>query len=95
MWCEMGSGDIAIRVKGLGKKYSIGGPQEKYLTFRDAIVNSVKAPFRRFTSHSPHAGFRDADAGAMILVSVGVEIVLLISDAFSFRKMGQDYTDVM
>jgi hypothetical protein len=36
----------AIRVSHLGKKYTIGGPQEKYLTFRDAIVNSVKAPFR-------------------------------------------------
>jgi lipopolysaccharide transport system ATP-binding protein len=38
-------------VKGLGKKYTIGGSQEKYLTFRDAIVNSVKGPFRRLTSH--------------------------------------------
>jgi lipopolysaccharide transport system ATP-binding protein len=45
--------NIAIRVSHLGKKYSIGGPQEKYLTFRDAIVNSVKAPFKRFSSHSP------------------------------------------
>jgi lipopolysaccharide transport system ATP-binding protein len=41
--------DIAIRVRGLGKKYTIGGPQEKYQTLRDAIVNSVKAPFRRLT----------------------------------------------
>jgi lipopolysaccharide transport system ATP-binding protein len=39
--------NIAIRVRGLGKKYQLGGPQEKYLTFRDAIVNSVKAPFHR------------------------------------------------
>jgi lipopolysaccharide transport system ATP-binding protein len=38
--------DIAIRVRELGKKYTIGGPQEKYHTFRDAIVNSVTAPFR-------------------------------------------------
>jgi lipopolysaccharide transport system ATP-binding protein len=43
----------AIRVSHPGKKYIIGGPQEKYLTFRDAIVNSVKAPFQRFSSHSP------------------------------------------
>jgi hypothetical protein len=43
--------NIAIRVTHLGKKYTIGGPQEKYLTFRDAIVNSVKAPFRRLSSH--------------------------------------------
>jgi lipopolysaccharide transport system ATP-binding protein len=49
----MSSSHPAIRVSHLGKKYSIGGPQEKYLTFRDAIVNSVKAPFRRFTSYSP------------------------------------------
>jgi len=44
------SDDIVIQVRGLGKKYSIGGPQENYHTFRDAIVNSVKAPFRRFTT---------------------------------------------
>jgi lipopolysaccharide transport system ATP-binding protein len=41
------SDDIAIRVRGLGKKYVIGGAQEQYLTMRDAIVNSVKAPFHR------------------------------------------------
>jgi hypothetical protein len=35
----MSSDNIAIRVRGLGKKYIIGGPQEKYDTFRDAIVN--------------------------------------------------------
>ena len=43
------SGDIAIRVRGLGKRYTIGGPQERFLTFRDIIVNSVKAPFRWLT----------------------------------------------
>ncbi|MGA2913327.1 MAG: ABC transporter ATP-binding protein [Methanoregula sp.] len=43
------SDDIAIRVRGLGKKYTIGGPQERYQTFRDAIVNSMKAPLRRLT----------------------------------------------
>jgi len=43
------SDDVVIQVKGLGKKYIIGGPQEKYHTLRDAIVNSVKAPFRKFT----------------------------------------------
>ena len=48
----------AIRVSHLGKKYTIGGPQEKYLTFRDAIVNSVKAPFKRFSSHEPPQEFR-------------------------------------
>jgi lipopolysaccharide transport system ATP-binding protein len=43
----------AIRVSHPGRKYAIGGPQEKYHLFRDAIINSVKAPFRRFSSHSP------------------------------------------
>ena len=49
--------DIAIRVRGLGKKYQLGGPQEKYLTFRDAIVNSVKAPFKRFHRAHPAEEF--------------------------------------
>ena len=42
--------DIAIRIRGLGKKYTLGGAQEKYHTLRDAIVNSVKAPFHRASS---------------------------------------------
>lgn len=46
----MHSKDISIQVRGLGKKYRIGGPQEKYLTFRDAITNSFKAPLKRLTS---------------------------------------------
>ena len=45
---------IAIRVRNLGKKYTLGGPQEQYLTLRDAIVSSVKAPFNRA---SPNEGF--------------------------------------
>jgi lipopolysaccharide transport system ATP-binding protein len=48
----------AIRVSHPGKKYTIGGPQEKYLTFRDAIVISVKVPFKQFSSHSPQPEFR-------------------------------------
>jgi lipopolysaccharide transport system ATP-binding protein len=47
----------AIRVRNLGKKYQIGGPQEKYLTLRDAIVNSVKAPFARFNRVPPSEEF--------------------------------------
>jgi len=39
--------DIAIHVRGLGKKYTIGGEKEKYLTFRDAISNVFKNPFSR------------------------------------------------
>lgn len=47
----------AIRVRNLGKKYILGGHQEQYLTMRDAIVNSVKAPFRRFNQTPPEDGF--------------------------------------
>jgi hypothetical protein len=32
----MSSDNIAIRTRNPGKKYTIGGPQEKYDTFRDA-----------------------------------------------------------
>jgi len=42
--------NITIRGSNLGKKYTIGCPQEQYLTLRDAIVNSVKAPFNRASS---------------------------------------------
>ena len=31
--------NIAIRIRGLGKKYTIGGPQEQYLTLRDACFS--------------------------------------------------------
>ncbi|MDO8873745.1 MAG: ATP-binding cassette domain-containing protein [Methanoregula sp.] len=53
----MSSYNIAIRVRGLGKKYTLGGSQEKYLTLRDAIVNSVKAPFKRLSSAPPAEEF--------------------------------------
>ena len=49
--------DIAIRVRGLGKKYVIGGAQEQYYTLRDAIVNSVKTPFKRFHRAPPSEEF--------------------------------------
>ena len=53
----MSSDNIAIRVRNLGKKYQLGGPQERYLTLRDAIVNSVKAPFVRFHHATPAEEF--------------------------------------
>ncbi|MBI3985445.1 MAG: ATP-binding cassette domain-containing protein [Lentisphaerae bacterium] len=39
--------DIAIRVKGLGKLYRIGAKAERYQSLRDALVDALKAPFRR------------------------------------------------
>ena len=38
----MSSDNITICVRGLGKKYTIGGPQEKYLALRNAMVISLK-----------------------------------------------------
>jgi len=49
--------EIAIRVSHLGKKYQLGGPQEPYHTFRDAMVNSLKAPFKRFNRAPPAEEF--------------------------------------
>nr|WP_320161312.1 ABC transporter ATP-binding protein [uncultured Methanoregula sp.] len=48
---------IAIRVKNLGKKYSIGGPQEPYHTLREAMVNSIKAPLQMLKRAPPEEGF--------------------------------------
>lgn len=48
---------IAIRVSHLGKQYRLGGPQERYLTFRDAIVNSLKTPLKAFCSRKPEETF--------------------------------------
>ena len=45
--------DPAIRVRNPGKKYTIGGPQEQYLTLRDAIVNSVKVLFHPRSLYTP------------------------------------------
>lgn len=40
-------GNIAVKVENLGKMYRIGGPQESYKTFRDAITKAASAPFKR------------------------------------------------
>jgi lipopolysaccharide transport system ATP-binding protein len=39
--------DVAIRAEGLGKQYQIGAKQEKYQTFRDALLSTVTTPLRR------------------------------------------------
>jgi len=39
--------DIAIHVENLGKQYHIGGPQKKYGTLRDTLVDALISPFRR------------------------------------------------
>ena len=39
--------DIAIRVENLSKQYRIGGPQARYKTIRESLIEVVQAPFRR------------------------------------------------
>jgi lipopolysaccharide transport system ATP-binding protein len=38
--------DIVIRVEHLGKQYKLGGQQAAYSTFREALVNTARAPLR-------------------------------------------------
>ena len=53
----MSPDNIAIRVNHLSKQYKLGGPQEPYHTFRDAIVNSFKAPLKLFHKTPSVEGF--------------------------------------
>ena len=39
--------DIAIRVENLSKQYRIGGPQARYKTIREWLIEAAKAPVRR------------------------------------------------
>lgn len=39
--------DIAISAHGLGKQFTIGGPQERYKTLRDTLADMALAPARR------------------------------------------------
>jgi len=48
----MSPDNIAIRVHGLSKRYTIGGPQEKYLTLRDAIINFCECAIQAIPSYS-------------------------------------------
>jgi lipopolysaccharide transport system ATP-binding protein len=48
---------IALRVSHLSKRYRIGGPQEPYHTFRDAITNTLRAPVNFFRKSQSEEGF--------------------------------------
>lgn len=39
--------NVALHIENLGKMYRIGGPQERYQTFRDALAKAATAPIRR------------------------------------------------
>lgn len=42
--------DLAIRVRGLGKQYKIGGRKAGYDTLRDRLADAISGPVRRATS---------------------------------------------
>ena len=42
--------EVAVQVEGLSKLYRIGGKQQRYKTFRDALTTAAGAPFRRIGS---------------------------------------------
>ncbi len=42
------SDDVVISVENLSKRYRIGAKEEGYKTFREAIIDGFKAPFRNF-----------------------------------------------
>ena len=39
--------DMAIRIKGLSKRYRISGKRERYTTLRDTLTDALMAPWRR------------------------------------------------
>ncbi len=49
-------GNLAIKAEVIGKQYRIGGKQQGYQTFRDALKKAVTAPFRRLATLSGRAG---------------------------------------
>ena len=44
--------DVAIQIKGLGKRYRLGGVRKGYKTLRESIVAAALTPFRRFGAAS-------------------------------------------
>src|SRR3970040_909395 len=61
----------AIVVDGISKQYQIGLREEKYRTFREAIVRAAKAPLARFQRL---AGRIDADETFWALKDVSFEV---------------------
>ena len=46
----------AIHVRHLGKQYQLGAREERYATFREALLRAAKAPFERFRRLSGRGG---------------------------------------
>lgn len=64
--------DIAIRVEGLSKRFSLG-KQERYRTLRDTLTDVVKGPFRRLMSEQSQEPSDDETLWALKDVSFEVK----------------------
>jgi lipopolysaccharide transport system ATP-binding protein len=53
--------DVAIRVDGLSKRFSIHTKQESYQTLRDTVANAAAKPFRAFKSRAAANGREGAE----------------------------------
>src|SRR5262245_16006358 len=55
--------DIAIRARGLSKRYRIGARQARYRTIRESLTESLAAPFAHAASALGRAFSRNGDPG--------------------------------
>ena len=53
--------DVAIRVEGLSKRFSINARQESYQTLRDTLTTAALAPFRALKSLATENGHKHGD----------------------------------
>ena len=48
--------DVAVRVENLSKRYRIGGPQARYKTMRESLMDMAAAPARRLRRLGMYSG---------------------------------------
>jgi len=66
--------DIAIRVERLSKRYRIGGPQARYKTIRETLVETARAPFRRLAEVARGQARATSDETIWALKDVSFEV---------------------
>jgi len=66
--------EITIRVEDLGKRYRISGPQPRYRTLRDSLMEGLAAPFRRLASVARGESSRLSNETIWALKDVSFEV---------------------
>ena len=94
--------NVAIRCEGLSKRYRIGGYTNHYKVLRDVISDAAAAPFRRLKNAARNGnGFRWALFGKAespvvpLLISVIVVLMLLTGGLYYFRRLEQQFADIV